>query len=320
MLRALSLFYRQAGMAYKAGIPLADGLRLAATGCENERLKKAAAEVERRVRGGNPLGPAMAAHPAVFPELHTALVTVGEENGQLDRNLLRLADRSEKEHGERRRFLLALAYPAGLFVAALLLPKLFVWVTVSFSAYLKSVFATALPFLACLGLAVLGSALVRRFSPRPFDRFQLGLPVLGPSLEKLALARFSDSLATLYGAGVELRRSVRLAVRALGNQHLESRCAPLADVLRRGGTMSEGLRACGVFPRDLVNAVDVGERTGELDGALERMARLYEEEADRAIKAILVLVPFAIYLLVALYIAYVVISAYGAIFRSIGSV
>src|SRR5450759_2371646 len=102
-------------MACKAGVPLTEGLRLAASGCRDERLKKAASEVERRVKGGNPLGPALAAHPAVFPELDVALVSVGEENGQLDRNLLRLADRSEKEHGDSRRFILALVYPAGLF-------------------------------------------------------------------------------------------------------------------------------------------------------------------------------------------------------------
>jgi type II secretory pathway component PulF len=307
-------------MACKAGVPLTEGLRLAASGCRDERLKKAASEVERRVKGGNPLGPALAAHPAVFPELDVALVSVGEENGQLDRNLLRLADRSEKEHGDSRRFILALVYPAGLFLAALFLPRLYVWVTVSFSAYLWSVFTTAVPFLLCLALLAGGLVLLRRAGPETFDRMRLRLPILGPNIQKLALARFSDSLATLYGAGAELRKSVRLSVRAIGNRYLEARCARLTQVLKEGGTVSDGLRASGVFPTELVNAVDVGERTGELDRALYSMARLYQEEADRAINAILILIPIAIYLLVALYIAIVVISAFGSYFRTIQSI
>src|SRR5437879_5382488 len=111
-------------MAYRAGVPLTQALPMAATACHEPRLKSAAEDVTRRVRDGNPLAPALGAHPEVFEEVEVALVAVGEANGRVDENLLRLADRKEKAHHDRQRLVLALLYPAGLFVAALFLPKL----------------------------------------------------------------------------------------------------------------------------------------------------------------------------------------------------
>lgn len=320
MRRELSIFFRQLAMAYQAGIPITEGLRTASSACHEPRLREAARDVLERVRGGSPLGPALAAHPEVFSKVESALVTSGEEHGRLDVNLLRLAERSEKQHRDTRRLLLALIYPAGLLVAALFLPKLYVWATRSFAAYCFSVLATALPFLVFLGLLGGGFYLFWKGSPRTIDRVLLLIPVLGPSLRKLALARFAESLAMLYEGGLEIRRSARLAIAAIGNRYLEERCRPLADGLARGGTISEGLAAAGVFPAELVNAVAVGEKTGDLDRALASLARLYQAEAEQAIQAILILLPIGIYLLVALYVAIVVISAFGEYFRLLGSV
>lgn len=314
----LSLFYRQVGAALQAGIPLTQGVRLAAAGCRDARLRHAAGEVERSVGNGGALGPAMAAHPEVFGGLDTAIVAAGEERGRLDASLRHLADRREREHGDRQRVLLALLYPSGLFVAALFLPHLHVWVTTSLGGYLLAVARTAVPFVALLGGAAGAAALIRRHAPRAFDRILLSVPVLGPSLGKLAFARFSEALAALYAAGVEARTGARLAVATLGNRHLEARSRRLTETLERGGTLGEGMAAAGVFPPELVHAVGVGEKTGDLDRALEAVARLQREEAERAIRAILVLLPVAVFLLVALYVAVVVIASFGAYFRLVG--
>jgi type IV pilus assembly protein PilC len=315
----LSVFYRQAGTACRAGIPLTQGLRLAASGCRDARLRMAAEDVEQMVKGGCALGPALSAHPLIFRDLEAAIVAAGEEKGRLDESLLRLAEWCEREHADRQRLLLALIYPSGLFVAALFLPHLHVWVTTSFGAYLLVVVRTAVPFLAVLGALAGALTLFRQQAPLAFDRLQLSVPVLGPNLGKLAFARFSGSLATLHAAGVEIRRSASLAVATLGNRYLEARCRALTDTLARGGGLGGGMAATGVFPREIVHAVEVGERTGNLDRALESVARLHREEAERAIRAILILLPIVVYLLVALYIAVVVISAFGSYFRLVGA-
>ncbi|MBI1847551.1 MAG: type II secretion system F family protein, partial [Candidatus Rokubacteria bacterium] len=203
--------------------------------------------------------------------------------------------------------------------AALLLPPLFLWVPRSFGAYARAVFGTALPFAAGLGTVAAVAYLFRERAPEAFDRTLLSLPVLGGNLKKLALARFGESLAALYSGGVEIRKGLRLAVRALGNRWLEARCRGMAGVVERGGGLADALESAGVFPREMVGAVAVGERTGELDGALNAFARLAQEEADRAIRALLIAIPVLVYLLVALYVAVVVVSAFGAYFRTLGS-
>jgi type IV pilus assembly protein PilC len=319
MRRDLSLFYRQLAMSVRAGIPITQGLSLAAAACQEPRLVGAVAEISRRVRGGGPLAPAFGAHPEVFGEVDVALVAVGEENGLLDANLDRLAQRSETQYHAGRRFFMALAYPALLLVAAILLPPLFILVTRSPGEYFRAVGGRALPFALFLGALAAAVLFLRRSSPSLFDRLLLELPVLGPNLRKLALARFGESLAALYSAGVEVKKALRLAIRAIGNRHLQERCREIPGLVERGGTLADALASTGVFPRQMVAAVAVGEKSGELDTALEAFSRLSQEEADRALKALMIAIPIAIYLLVALYVAWIVISAFGSYFRTLGS-
>ncbi len=314
----LPVYYRQVGVACEAGLPLTQGLRLAASGCVDAGLRRAAEDVERAVRAGGALAPAMAAHPEVFSGLDTAIVAAGEESGRLDASLKQLAGRHERERADRQRVLLALLYPSGLLVAALFLPHLHVWVTTSPGAYFLAVARTGVPFLALLGGVAGGFVLLRRMAPLAFDRALLTVPVLGPNLGKLSFTRFADGLATLHAAGAEVRAGARLAVATLGNRHLEARGRRLIETLERGGTLSEGMAAAGIFPPELVHAVGVGERAGSLDRALEAVARLLREEGERAIRALLILLPVGAFLLVALYVAVVVISSFGAYFRLVG--
>lgn len=320
MRRDLAVFYRQLALTYRSGIPLTDALSISVAACQSERLKKVVGQIEARVRRGNPLAPAFASHPDIFRDVEIALIAIGEENGQIDRNLVQLAESNERQHHETQRLVQGLIYPTCLFVAALFLPKLYIWVQKGFAAYLGSVLVTAVPFLLVLGLLGGGVYLLARSSPETFSRLLLELPFLGKSLRKLAVARFAESLAMLYAGGVEIRRSVRLAIRAIGNRHMERKCARVAEIVEKGGMLSEALLAASVFPTELVRTVQVGEKTGDLDRALESMARMNREEADRAIQTLLTLLPIAIYLLVALYVAIIVISAFAGYFRMIGSI
>lgn len=320
MKRDAAVFFRQLATAVRAGIPLPQGLGLAATACPDERLKGAAADVERRLRAGSGLATAVAAHPEAFSEVEIALVAVGEEHGVLDANLMQLAERSEAAHHATSRFVLALAYPVSLLLAAILLPPLFVLVTRGPGAYLLTVTRAGAPFVLVLGGIAAAVFLFRRGSPERFDQLLLRLPFLGPNLKKLALARFGESLSALYEGGVEMRKSLSLAIRAIANRHLESRCAEIPRAVERGATLAEALGATTVFPAELVGAVAVGEKAGELGTALGAFARLSREEADRAIGALLIAIPVAIYLLVALYIAVVVISAFGSYFKTLGGI
>lgn len=319
MRRGLTLFYRHLGAALRAGIPLAQGIALAGEACGDARVARAGADVVRRLRAGGTLARSLAAHPGVFGETDVALVSVAEEHGRLDAALQKLAERGEAGHHARRRFLLALAYPSFLLLALLFLPPLGVLVRESPAAYLRAVARGAFPLVAPAATIAAALLLFRRAAPAAFARTLLSVPVVGRALKKLAIARFASSLAALFDAGVDVRRSLRLAVRALANPYLERRCAAVPRVVEKGGTLAAALAEPGIFPSELVGAVDVGERAGELPRALDAFARLAEEEGDRAMTALAIAVPVLIYLLVAAAIAVVVVSTFGGYFGSLGN-
>ncbi|MBX7221031.1 MAG: type II secretion system F family protein [Blastocatellia bacterium] len=316
--RELSLFYQQLGQLYKSGIPPTEAVPFAAAQSNDSGIKTAAAQIHQQVLAGRTLGSAFAAHPAVFSELQVALITIGEENGTLPRNLALLADMFEKEYGQRKKLVLALLYPAFLFVAALFLPKLYIWVTGTFTEYLAEVFSTSVPFLVLFAVLFGIYKLSGTVLLRALDQIKLEVPVLGKNLRKLALARFARSFAMLYGGGVELRRSLRLALKSFGNTYLEERSRVVDTYLHEGGTLTDGFMAARVFPGEFVQIIALGEKTGELDKMLEQTARLYEDEADKVINSFLFFLPIAIYLLVALYIAFIVISVFAGYYNNIG--
>src|SRR3990167_7018964 len=119
MKREIPLLFRQLAMASRAGLPLPEELRIAAASCREGPLRRAVESVERSVRAGHPLAKSLARYPQQFDEVEVALVAVGEEQGELDQVLTRLADRSERAYHARKRLVFALLYPALLFLAAL---------------------------------------------------------------------------------------------------------------------------------------------------------------------------------------------------------
>ncbi|MBL8152397.1 MAG: type II secretion system F family protein, partial [Blastocatellia bacterium] len=153
-----------------------------------------------------------------------------------------------------------------------------------------------------------------------FDRVVIEIPFLGKNLKKLALSRFSRSLATLYAGGVEMHKALKLSIETMGNSYLQQRSRIVQVALSEGETLTRSMAATVVFPVNLVEMVAVGEQTGELDKMLHKAADYYEFEADKAIKALLAAIPIGIYLLVAIYIAFTVISFYAGYFRAIGNI
>src|SRR5262249_24249305 len=127
-------------------------------------------------------------------------------------------------------------------------------------------------------------------------------------------------LARMFSSGLEMRSSLRLAIKAMGNKYLESRCRVVQTALDEGATLSESLHATNIFPANLVQMVAVGEQTGEIDKMLEKAAEYYEYEANKTIKAMLGALPVVLYLMVAAYIAYIVISFYTGYFNAIGNI
>lgn len=315
--RDLIAFYRQLGGLYRSGIAPVEAVPLAAGHVTNRAVRDAAAAIHRSALKGEAISTACAGYPGVFSTVDTALIVAGEQHGRLDRSFDQLADLAEREYRGRRRLLFGMAYPAFLLVMAWLLPPLSVFVTEGLEAYLKTVGTTSLPFLVVIGGGVAAYLLFRNAARQVFDRVVLMVPVIGPAMRDLALARFSRGMSLVFAGSGDLRKSLTLAIGVIGNTHLAWLCRGVKWRMDDGASLTQSLSGTKIFPVEDIASIAVAERSGTLDSMFEVMAQRHEEQADRAIKTLLVVVPLAVYLMVALYVGYVVIRFYAGYFNQL---
>jgi type IV pilus assembly protein PilC len=254
---------------------------------------------------GVPFSAALAQHPAAFGALYCQLIAVGEMAGALPGVLSRLADDRERAASQRAKLRAALTYPvmvlllslaitAGLLVgvvptfktifdgfgAALPAPTRFVL------ALSDGVARHAIPFCAICACSVLVTSRWLKRSPNAreqADRFVLKLPVVGPLLRSLAVARWSRALGTLLSAGTPLSDAFDSLAHATGNRVFDNATLDIARRLRNGERLAVAMRAPGCFPADVVQPIAVAEESGSLDSMLLDLASLADRQVDESI-------------------------------------
>jgi len=326
----------------RAGVPLLECLDLLANEINSLRLKQVLLIVREKVEGGSFLAQALSLYPDIFPPVYVNLVEVGESTGRLDESLAQLAKYLEKQNQLRTKIISSLAYPALLVCVALsVLMFLCVWVVPLFSE-LFSEMGESLPwltqmviggseFLRDYGFMVLGfggialwgaKKLVKKSAIRErLDGTLLSIPVLGVVLRKAAVVRFARTLGSLVQHGLPLLQALNLTRAVVGNRRLEQGVRQAFTQVEQGVPLSEALRAQGpgLFPSMMIQMIKVGESTGSMDGMLDKIADLFEQEVDRSIATMTALIEPAIILVVGSAIAVVVIAMYLPIF-SMGSI
>lgn len=300
----LALISRQLATLLSAGVPVVEALSAVGEQAERPAATRVLSHLRDAVSQGTALADAMAEHPSVFPELYIGMVRAGETAGALDLVLERLANHTEAQTRLRARVRNALAYPvimscisAGIVLLMLgfVVPK----VTRIFAEQEQQLplvtrillgASTAvteswwLLLLALLGLVAGAYAFVQRPGGRAWvDRKLLATPLLGPILTKVAVARFSSTLATLLGNGIPLLSSLELAGRVIGNEALREAIEEAREAIREGQSVADPLRRSGLFPPLLTRMIAVGERSGELEPMLERVAIAYEQDVENSL-------------------------------------
>lgn len=300
----LALLSRQLSTLLSAGVPLVEALSAVGEQSERAATKRVLSHLRDAVSQGTALADAMQEHSKVFPELYVGMVRAGEAAGALDVVLERLATYTEAQTRLRARVRNALAYPlimsaisAGIVVLmlAFVVPK----VTRIFADQEQEL---PLPtrlllgasnamtehwWLLLLGAAALAAgvvALLRRPEGRAWvDRKLLTVPLLGPILTKVAVARFSRTLATLLANGIPLLGSLELAGRVIGNEALREAVEEARTAIREGAGVAEPLRRSGLFPPLLTRMIAVGERSGDLEPMLSRVADAYDQDVENSL-------------------------------------
>jgi type IV pilus assembly protein PilC len=336
--RELAIFTRQLATMIGAGLPLVQCLNVLAAQSESRVLRSVTAQVVRSVETGSTLADGMSRHPRVFDDLFTHLVAAGEAGGILDVILPRLSSYIEKAAALKRTIKAAAIYPSAVLgVATVVVIFMLTFVIPTFAAMFGSLGAD-LPMptrivlrlsdsvrshLLLLGGAAAGALCGFRQYRRTrrgqgaVDAILLSLPVVGPLIRKVAVARFTRTLGTLVASGVPILEGLRITARTAGNTTVERAVLQCRTAVTTGKTLAEPLRASGVFPPMVTQMISVGEQTGALDTMLAKIADFYEEEVDTAVAALTsVLEPIMIVILGAV-IGGLVVAMYLPIFRMI---
>jgi len=300
----LAAVTRQFATLVGAGLPLVESLGALAEQTERERLKRALAQVRQQVLEGRGLAEALAEHPRIFSPLYVNMVQAGEASGALDVVLGRLADYTENQARLLAKVRSALTYPLIMlvlgssvlfFLVSYVVPK----VTRIFQETQQQLPALTVALLWFsglvarwwwLGLLLLagGAFALRAYARTPagrlrLDHLQLRVPYLGRLAQKLAVARFARTLATLLASGVALLPALDIVKNIVNNVVLARAIEEARDAIREGQSIAPPLRASGLFPPLVLHMVAVGERSGELETMLARAADAYDSEVENAV-------------------------------------
>jgi type IV pilus assembly protein PilC len=301
------VFTRQFSVMIDAGLPLVQALDILGSQSDNPAFKKVLLAVKVRVESGSTFADALGDHPKVFDELFVQLVRAGEIGGILDTILQRLGAYIEKNEKLARRVKGAMVYPGIVLTVALAVTVvLLAFVTPTFEKMFKD-FGGAMPgptqFLidlshglrdnwywfagVPLSLVVAFKAFVRNKRGRElWDAFVLKMPLFGPLIRKIAVARFTRTLGTMLSSGVPILDALEIVAKSSGNKTIEKGVYFTRAKISEGKNMASPLAETGVFPPMVVQMIGVGEATGAMDQMLSKIADFYDDEVDVAVAAL----------------------------------
>lgn len=297
----IAAFTRQMATLIKSGIPLADALAAMVEQQANVRFKTPLAEVRTAVNEGMSFGDALAKHPKLFDELFVSMVRAGELAGNLDEVLSRLADFLEASQKLKSKIQSAMIYPAvmvvvGTGIMAVLMIKVIPQITSMFTSQGKTLplntrFLIASSqflghyWLLLLGLMIGGGILFRNWTKsaggKPiWHRFLLRLPVLGELVRTINVGRFARTLGTMLQSGVPMLRALDTAKQIVGNVLIQDAIENAKKAVTEGESLAQTLKKSGQFQPTMIHMVAVGEKAGQLEQMLERVAVTFEAEVD----------------------------------------
>jgi type IV pilus assembly protein PilC len=297
----LTMFTRQLSTLQDAGLPILRSLRILHVQQKPGVLKNALSDIIDDVEAGATLSEAMAKHPKCFDRLYVNIVRAGEAGGVLDKILLRLAEFKEKSLALRARVLGAMIYPAVVLTVAIsivtlimifIIPK-FEKIFQDFNAPLPdatkvliaiSHYALAYWFVAPIFVALIWLGLkLTKMTPGgryALDWVKLQVPLLGRIVNRSAVSRFTRTLGTLIASGVPILEALKITRDTVGNEVISKALNTVHDSIREGESIAAPLKQSNVVDAIVVNMIDVGEETGDLDKMLTKVADNYDEEVD----------------------------------------
>ena len=295
----------------------------------NSTQRAAVNQVSDALARGDSVGDALATTGEYFPVMFRQIVALGDSTGQLDRAYRRLAEHYEHMLVARRNFMGALAWPAIQLGIAVAVIGIVIWITGAMN--LKNlegepldmfgfglvgnrglmIYASIILFIAISLLLFIAATRRGVLWTRSLQRGALKLPMMGHALQTLAMARFTWALQLVFDTSMDLRKALPLALDATGNDYYRQQGPEIASNIGRGMTLHQSLADTGAFPRELLDAIQVGEQSGSLAETMQRQANEYRERAAVAISVLAQLAGYLVWIAVAAFIVVLIFRVFG---------
>src|SRR5688500_18449183 len=340
--KQLVSFTRQLSTLQDAGLPILRSLQILEKQQKAGLLKAIVGGVADEVEAGGSLSDAMAKYPKAFDKLYTNMIAAGEAGGVLDLILSRLADFMEKAAKLKKKVIGAMIYPAVVITIAVgIVSMIMVFVIPKFETIFAD-FGTKLPpitqilldvsrWFANWGWAYVVASpivfsliwkLIRTSAGGMYatDMIKLKVPSLGTNSGKSAIARFTRTLGTLISAGVPILDAINITKETCGNEVYSRALAKVHDAIREGESMADPLRATKVCDAIVVNMVDVGEETGDLDKMLIKVADNYDSDVDVLVGSLISILEPLMVVVLGLIVGFIVIALFAPMISLIQTV
>ncbi|HEX6462366.1 MAG TPA: type II secretion system F family protein [Candidatus Saccharimonadales bacterium] len=301
------IFTRQLSTLINAGLPLAQALHSVAEQTDNKKLKSVILDIITTVEGGSTLADSFRRHKDVFNAVYIALIAAGEVSGTLDKSLERIADQQEKDAELLSKVRGAMVYPA-IVMAVIIGVIVFMLTTVvpQIERLFKDL-RQELPFITqvmvntanfvgrfwwlIIILIIAGVYFLRRYiatdnGRRTWDTFKLHLPLVGPLLEKLYMARFTRTAETLLSAGVPMLEMLEISSKSANNVLVSDAINRVAEKVRGGKSLSSAMKSEDAIASLVPQMISIGEQSGGIDKMMGKAASFYENELENTVRSL----------------------------------
>ncbi len=332
----LVIFSRQLATMIGAGITIVSALDTLAEQVENVGFKGVLQDVRDSVNTGSSLSEAMGKYTAVFSAFFVNMVRAGESSGMLDDVLERVAAYMEKTNSLQKKIKSALIYPSVVIFMAFAITLLMILKVIPVFKDIFSGFGAGLPgptqflinlsdgmrkyflvySIVIVALIMVGKWYVNTDKGRArLDGIKLKLPILGPMMKKVAISKFTRTLSTLVKSGVPILSALEIVSRTAGNVVIEKAVDEVRESVREGESIAAPMEKSGLFPPIVTRMIAVGEKSGELENMLTKIADFYDDQVDTAVDGLTSLIEPLVIAFLGVVIGGIVICMFLPIFK-----
>ncbi|MFW0777971.1 MAG: type II secretion system F family protein [Rickettsiales bacterium] len=322
----------------RAGVPLHDALADVRDSSESPKLRDVLTGVYESVKNGNMLSQALANYPKVFNDVFVGLVAAGEKTGNLSESFTHLAEHLKWSAEIRRKVKKATRYPIALIVVISIVvtvlmiavvPKLvdfimsqgfeipmhtraLIAVSYAFENYWYYILGTPVMFVVLILVAY-------RFSESfayKMDAFMLKMPVIGPVIRKIDMARFTHFFSVMFNSGIDILDSLEAAKGVVSNRVLKESIELVKTNVTEGSSLTAALRISNHFPNLVIRMFKVGEDSGNMSDALENINFFYNREVNDAVDSMVGMIQPALTVVMGIIIFWVIAAVFGPLYES----